>query len=179
MGSQIRDGKSTTDGSVARLGVAYGVAAYVWWGLVPIYFKAVATVSAPEVLAHRIICSVVLLAVLLRVHGRWRVAVAALRDRRTVITLLGTDRPQLVRLYLGRRERPGPSGETGILYQPAGQRSSRLRLFARAAPAVADLQCHARRGRCCILGLFGRRDSARRTRSGRLVRCLRAAPQDR
>jgi chloramphenicol-sensitive protein RarD len=47
-------------------------------------------VSAPEVLAHRIIWSVVLLAVLMRVYGRWRVAVAALRDRRTVMTLLGT-----------------------------------------------------------------------------------------
>ena len=74
----------------ARAGVGYGVAAYGWWGLVPVYFKAVAHVAPAEVLAHRIIWSVVLLAVLMRIYGRWRAAVAALRSRSTVITLLGT-----------------------------------------------------------------------------------------
>ena len=90
MGDSLRDGQSTADRSVARLGVAYGLAAYAWWGLVPIYFKAVATVSALEVLAHRIIWSVVLLAILMRLYGRWRVAVTALRNRKTLVTLLGT-----------------------------------------------------------------------------------------
>lgn len=32
----------------------FGIGAFVWWGLVPIYFKAVASVSAEEILAHRI-----------------------------------------------------------------------------------------------------------------------------
>ncbi len=75
---------------VARVGVVYGVAAYGWWGLVPIYFKAVAHVAPAEILAHRIIWSVVLLAVLMRLYGRWRAAVAALRSHSTLITLLGT-----------------------------------------------------------------------------------------
>ena len=74
----------------ARVGVAYGIVAYGWWGLVPIYFKAVATVPAVEVLAHRILWSVVLLAVWMRLRGRWPAAVAAMRSRRTVITLLAT-----------------------------------------------------------------------------------------
>ena len=63
----------------ARIGVGYGLAAYVWWGAVPIYFKAVAHVSAFEVLAHRVIWSVVLLGVLMRIYGRLRHAVAAVR----------------------------------------------------------------------------------------------------
>jgi chloramphenicol-sensitive protein RarD len=42
------------------------------------------------VLAHRVVWSVVLLAVLMRWRGRWGAALATLRDRRTVITLLGT-----------------------------------------------------------------------------------------
>lgn len=70
--------------------MAYGVAAYLWWGLVPVYFKAVAHVTPGEVLAHRVIWSVVLLAVLMRIYGRWPGAAAALRDRKTILTLLGT-----------------------------------------------------------------------------------------
>lgn len=43
-----------------RLGAAYAFTAYFWWGLVPIYFKLVATVSACEVLAHRVVWSALL-----------------------------------------------------------------------------------------------------------------------
>ena len=46
-----------------RKGVIFGVAAYGMWGLIPIYFKALSGVPALEVLAHRIVWSVVLRAV--------------------------------------------------------------------------------------------------------------------
>ena len=52
-------------------GVIYGIAAYGLWGLIPLYFKAVAKVAPPEVLAHRALWSFVLLAVLVRLMGRW------------------------------------------------------------------------------------------------------------
>ena len=42
-------------------GYIYAILAFGFWGLVPIYFKLVSTVSATEILAHRIIWSVVLL----------------------------------------------------------------------------------------------------------------------
>ena len=56
----------------SRAGLAYGLAAYGFWGLVPIYFKAVASVPALEVLSHRVVWSVVVLAVVLSVQRRWR-----------------------------------------------------------------------------------------------------------
>jgi chloramphenicol-sensitive protein RarD len=87
-------------GRTARVGVGYGLLAYGWWGLVPIYFKAVETVPALEVLAHRIVWSVILLVVWLRIQGRWRVAASALRDRRTAITLLATTVLIAVNWYL-------------------------------------------------------------------------------
>ena len=34
-----------------RLGLAFGLAAYLWWGFVVVYFKAVANVPPLEVLA--------------------------------------------------------------------------------------------------------------------------------
>jgi len=42
-------------------GYIYAISAFVFWGLVPIYFKLVSTVSATEILAHRIMWSVLLL----------------------------------------------------------------------------------------------------------------------
>lgn len=78
---------TTLDGSRGALppaaaGVAYGVGAYVWWGLVPLYFKAVAHVPALEVLAHRIVWSVLLLGALLAFSGAWREVVRAVRSPR-------------------------------------------------------------------------------------------------
>lgn len=42
-------------------GFIYAILAFSFWGLVPIYFKALSSVSPAEVLAHRIIWSVILL----------------------------------------------------------------------------------------------------------------------
>ncbi|WP_263833892.1 EamA family transporter RarD [Sulfurospirillum oryzae] len=42
-------------------GYIYAILAFTFWGLVPIYFKIISTVTATEILAHRIIWSVVLL----------------------------------------------------------------------------------------------------------------------
>jgi len=76
--------------SQAMQGVIFGLAAYLWWGVVPVYFKAVAAVPALEVLAHRVIWSVVLLGFLMRVFRRWPGALASLRDRMTLLTLVGS-----------------------------------------------------------------------------------------
>jgi chloramphenicol-sensitive protein RarD len=74
----------------AKIGVFYGLAAYLSWGLFPIYFKALHGASSREILAHRIIWSALLLVILTHFHGQWPAAKAALRDRRVLITLLGS-----------------------------------------------------------------------------------------
>ncbi len=43
-------------------GVAYAVTTYLAWGLLPLYFKALRAVPAVEVLAHRVVWSLALLA---------------------------------------------------------------------------------------------------------------------
>jgi len=52
-------------------GVAYAAAAYLTWGLFPLYFRALKGVPAPEVLAHRIAWSAVFLVGLVTVLRRW------------------------------------------------------------------------------------------------------------
>ena len=71
-----------------RRGVYYAVAAFGLWGLAPIYFKAVAAVAPLEVLAHRILWSVLLLGALLWLSGRRQSLGALLRQRRHLAGLM-------------------------------------------------------------------------------------------
>jgi len=70
-----------------RRGILYGVLAYGWWGFIALYFRAVQSVTPLEVLAHRIIWSALLLLLLLAARGRLRDLAAAVRHRRTLLTL--------------------------------------------------------------------------------------------
>ncbi len=74
----------------SRVGVAYGLAAFGWWGLITIYFKAVAHVPAWEVLAHRVVFSTVLLWGWLAMQGRLGLATSLLRNRRMLLALGGS-----------------------------------------------------------------------------------------
>lgn len=57
-------------GPAARAGYLYGLAAFVFWGAVPIFFKWLGHVPALEVTAHRILWSVPFLALLAIPGGR-------------------------------------------------------------------------------------------------------------
>ena len=52
-----------------RTGVLVGVAAYGLWGLFPLYFHLLDSASAVEVLCHRILWSLVVLAIFLAIRG--------------------------------------------------------------------------------------------------------------
>ncbi|MGB0205885.1 MAG: EamA family transporter, partial [Neptuniibacter sp.] len=51
-------------------GIYYALLAFVIWGLVPVYFKALEHVQPLEVVAHRIIWSAIFLALILLVSKR-------------------------------------------------------------------------------------------------------------
>ncbi len=72
------------------VGGAYAAAAFGAWGVLPVYFHVMAFVPPLELLSHRIVWSVVLLAVLVTVLGRWPAIRAALADGRTRLMLLGS-----------------------------------------------------------------------------------------
>ncbi|MDH3594555.1 MAG: EamA family transporter RarD [Rhodospirillales bacterium] len=69
-------------------GVFYALAAFLFWGGIPVYFKAVGHVPAAEILAHRVVWSVVLLAGLVTLTRHWPVIRTALGDRRTRLLLV-------------------------------------------------------------------------------------------
>jgi chloramphenicol-sensitive protein RarD len=63
-------------------GVVYAFAAFAIWGLFPIYFKALHSIGAVEMLAHRMMWSMVFLLIVLTVLRKWRWLPPTLRDRR-------------------------------------------------------------------------------------------------
>lgn len=71
----------------SRAGLLYGAGAYIWWGLCPGFFLLLLPAGAPEVLAHRIVWSALLLLLVLAVPRR----LGDLRrlPRRTWLQLLG------------------------------------------------------------------------------------------
>ncbi len=71
-------------------GVVQAGLAFLVWGLSPVYWKAMQQVPALEIITHRVVWSCVLLLALLLVQRRWHEFTAAMRNRRTVATLLLT-----------------------------------------------------------------------------------------
>jgi len=67
-----------------RAGLLYGLGAYAIWGVLPLYFKLLSEVSATEIVAHRIIWSLVFLALLATAWRRWNAIRAAFASRRVM-----------------------------------------------------------------------------------------------
>jgi len=65
----------------AREGVIAGLAAYLMWGILPVYFKIVGEVDPTEVLAHRIIWAVPFGALIVMLRHQWREVGRALTHR--------------------------------------------------------------------------------------------------
>jgi chloramphenicol-sensitive protein RarD len=76
-----------TRNSASPRGILYGIAAYGSWGIFPLYFRAVASVPAVEVLAHRAVWSFVMLAAIVGLLGRWRELWRELHSRKLLVLL--------------------------------------------------------------------------------------------
>jgi chloramphenicol-sensitive protein RarD len=74
----------------ARSGILMGLSAYAMWGVMPLYFKALSHVRATEIVAHRIIWSLLLLGALASLLKRWPAIRAAVGTPRVAITLVVT-----------------------------------------------------------------------------------------
>ena len=72
---------------VPASGLAFAIASYLLWGVLPILFYAVRSASPIEIVAWRIVLSLVFCALLLTVLRQWRPTMALLRDRAAVLTL--------------------------------------------------------------------------------------------
>ena len=77
----------TSNGAVSRSGLAFAVAAYGLWGFLPVYFIALAPSGPFEIVAWRVLLSLVFCALLIGVTRAWRPFAVLMRDRRVVLTM--------------------------------------------------------------------------------------------
>lgn len=73
--------------SEQRRGLVYGAAAYLLWGIFPLYFPLLEPAGPLEILANRIVWSLVVVAVLLAARRRWSWLRPLLADRRRMLLL--------------------------------------------------------------------------------------------
>ena len=75
----------TPDGDQAteqQRGIVAGVAAYLIWGALTLYWRHLEEFNAVELIGYRVICSAVIMAIVLTVSRRWQHLGPILRDRR-------------------------------------------------------------------------------------------------
>jgi chloramphenicol-sensitive protein RarD len=72
------------DSTTPATGAWAAIGAFGLWGVLPLYWKQLEGIAATELIAHRVVWSLVLLMVLVRMRGRGPQFRAAVRDGRTV-----------------------------------------------------------------------------------------------
>ena len=70
-----------------KTGLAYGITAYVWWAIAPVYFKVVSDVGALDILSHRVIWSFVIVLVLILAMRKLPVLIKVLRSPKSLLAL--------------------------------------------------------------------------------------------
>ncbi|MBX3099209.1 MAG: EamA family transporter RarD [Salinibacterium sp.] len=78
---------SPTQDKVSGSGIAFAGVAYLLWGFLPVLFFALRDSAAPEIVAWRIVLSLVFCVLLITVTRGWPRLLAILRDRRTMLGL--------------------------------------------------------------------------------------------
>lgn len=71
--------------SIHSTGVLLGVAGYLFWGMFPLYFALLDSVSPIEIVAHRIIWSLIVVLLVLIVGKQWRAFTSAFSRRNVII----------------------------------------------------------------------------------------------
>lgn len=67
-------------------GILAGIGAYILWGLFPIYWRLLEGVPAIEILVHRMVWSMLFVAVILTIQKDWHWLKGTLHNRRTMLT---------------------------------------------------------------------------------------------
>ena len=84
---RLLSGRPRLPQSQAGIGVLLGFVAYGLWGLFPLYFHVLSDVAPIEVVANRVVWSLVFLAILTTVTRTWARTLLTARERRDVVRL--------------------------------------------------------------------------------------------
>jgi chloramphenicol-sensitive protein RarD len=146
------------DSRTSRSGLAYGLSAFVMWGFIAVYFRALSHVPSAIVVCHRIVWSALFLGLVVSIRGEWAPIIAAARTRRNSM-LLGSGAllialnwltfiyavasGQLLQASLGYFIIPLLSIALGMIFMGERLRAIQWAAVAIAALAVANLALRA------------------------------------
>jgi len=71
----------------SNIGLVYAMSAYLWWGIIPIFWKQLDHVPSIEIVAHRVIWGFILVLGFIIVAGQLRVFLQIFKDRLTMVRL--------------------------------------------------------------------------------------------
>ena len=72
----------------SRSGILLGAAAYLCWGFFPLYWPLLDPAGSLEILAHRVIWSLLFVLVLIAITRRWKTFRSIAKDRRMMVILI-------------------------------------------------------------------------------------------
>lgn len=74
--------------TIPQKGAAAAFLSYLWWGSMPLYWKALSSVSSSEILGHRVVWSAIFTFALIAVTGQWhKTTVFAVKNKRKTLWL--------------------------------------------------------------------------------------------
>src|SRR3954463_14968940 len=85
--SRVKNGPDGSVDSGSKRGFLLGLSAYALWGVLPLYFKAIAAVSPVDIVAHRVLWSLPFLVALLAIGKGWPKVRAAMSRPKTIAVL--------------------------------------------------------------------------------------------
>jgi len=150
----------------ARRGLLFGVSAYLCWGLFPLYWPLLEPSGSVEVLAHRVVWSVLVCGLLVAATHKRAAVVAVVRDRRLLLRLsaaavviavnwgvfiYGVTSEQVVETSLGYFINPLVTVALGVVV--LGERLRRVQWIALGGAATAVLVLTVEAGRPPYLAL--------------------------
>lgn len=140
-----------------RRGTALGIAAYLWWGAFPLYWPLLEPAGAVEILAHRVVWSLVVAVILLTIAHTWRTVPRTGRQLRLLsaasvliginwgVYIWGVNHHHVVETSLGYFVNPLVTVALGVLV--LGERLRRMQWAAVAIAAVGVVVLTVQAGR--------------------------------
>lgn len=70
------------------VGLIYALSAYLWWGLIPVFWRQLDHLPSAEIVAHRMVWACVIVVVMIVVAGQWRAFISVFSDKATLLRLV-------------------------------------------------------------------------------------------
>ncbi len=69
------------------IGLVCALSAYLWWGIIPLFWRQLAHLPSAEIVAHRMVWACIIVVALVVLLGQWRTFIEVFKDKTTLLRL--------------------------------------------------------------------------------------------